>query len=158
MFRRSVASPARRAIRQARSVSCSVRLGGRSAVTPSGWTRTSAEHPAEIGDRRLARHHRPTRLARRHGHPGQVSAGHPRDGRPGPLPLHRGGRRDERRPHRFTRVLRSDYHARGVSASVVILGAIRDVGQGQRMLDESGMKASGFLPRRSRSPRRWPRR
>src|SRR5215470_13207026 len=37
----------------------------------------------------------------------------------------------------FTRVLRSDYHARGVSASVLILGAIRDVGQGQRMLDEA---------------------
>jgi short-subunit dehydrogenase len=45
----------------------------------------------------------------------------------------------------FTRVLRSDYHARGVSASVLILGAIRDAGQGQRMLDESGMKASGFM-------------
>ena len=45
----------------------------------------------------------------------------------------------------FTRVLRSDYRARGVSASVLILGAIRDAGQGQRMLDESGMKASGFM-------------
>ncbi len=45
----------------------------------------------------------------------------------------------------FTRVLRSDYHARGVSASVLILGAIRDAGQGQRMLDESGMKASSFM-------------
>jgi len=45
----------------------------------------------------------------------------------------------------FTRVLRSDYHARGVSASVLILGAIRDAGQGQRMLDESGMKTSGFM-------------
>jgi short-subunit dehydrogenase len=45
----------------------------------------------------------------------------------------------------FTRVLRSDYRRRGVSASVLILGAIRDVGQGQRMLDESGMKASGFM-------------
>jgi len=45
----------------------------------------------------------------------------------------------------FTRVLRGDYHARGVSASVVILGAIRGVGQGQRMLDESGMRASGFM-------------
>jgi short-subunit dehydrogenase len=45
----------------------------------------------------------------------------------------------------FTRVLRSDYHARGVSASVLILGAIRGEGQGQRMLDESGMKASGFM-------------
>jgi short-subunit dehydrogenase len=45
----------------------------------------------------------------------------------------------------FTRVLRGDYHARGVSASVLILGAVRDAGQGQRMLDESGMKASGFM-------------
>jgi short-subunit dehydrogenase len=45
----------------------------------------------------------------------------------------------------FTRVLRADYHADGVSASVLILGAIRGVGQGQRMLDESGMKASGFM-------------
>jgi short-subunit dehydrogenase len=45
----------------------------------------------------------------------------------------------------FTRVLRADYHARGVSASVLILGAIRGAGQGQRMLDESGMKASGFM-------------
>src|SRR6266571_6867448 len=45
----------------------------------------------------------------------------------------------------FTRVLRSDYHARGVSASVLILGAIRGTGQGQRMLDESAMKASGFM-------------
>jgi short-subunit dehydrogenase len=45
----------------------------------------------------------------------------------------------------FTRVLRSDYRRRGVSASVLILGAIRDAGQGQRMLDESGMKASGFM-------------
>jgi short-subunit dehydrogenase len=45
----------------------------------------------------------------------------------------------------FTRVLRSDYHACGVSASVLILGAIRDAGQGQRMLDDSGMKASGFM-------------
>src|SRR5215472_6427747 len=45
----------------------------------------------------------------------------------------------------FTRVLRADYHARGVSASVLILGAIRGAGQGQRMLDEYGMKASGFM-------------
>jgi short-subunit dehydrogenase len=45
----------------------------------------------------------------------------------------------------FTRVLRADYHARGVSASVLILGAIRGAGQGQRMLDESGMKTSGFM-------------
>ncbi len=45
----------------------------------------------------------------------------------------------------FTRVLRSDYRRRGVSASVLILGAIRDSGQGQRTLDESGMKASAFM-------------
>jgi short-subunit dehydrogenase len=45
----------------------------------------------------------------------------------------------------FTRVLRADYHTRGVSASVLILGAIRGAGQGQRMLDESGMKASGYM-------------
>jgi short-subunit dehydrogenase len=45
----------------------------------------------------------------------------------------------------FTRVLRADYHPRGVSASVLILGAIRGAGQGQRTLDESGMRASGFM-------------
>src|SRR5215831_11333572 len=45
----------------------------------------------------------------------------------------------------FTRVLRTDYRPRGVSASVLILGAIRGTGQGQRMLDESGMKASGYM-------------
>src|SRR5215813_11793598 len=45
----------------------------------------------------------------------------------------------------FTRVLRADYHPRGISASVLILGAIRGAGQGQRMLDESGTKASGFM-------------
>jgi short-subunit dehydrogenase len=45
----------------------------------------------------------------------------------------------------FTRVLRSDYHARGVSASVLILGAVRGAGQGQRMLDERGMKASAYM-------------
>lgn len=40
----------------------------------------------------------------------------------------------------FTRVLRHDYRPRGVSASVVILGAIRDAGQGQRTSDEMGTK------------------
>lgn len=45
----------------------------------------------------------------------------------------------------FTRVLRADYRPRGVSASALILGAIKDAGQGQRMLDEAGMKASGFM-------------
>jgi short-subunit dehydrogenase len=45
----------------------------------------------------------------------------------------------------FTRVLRSDYHGRGVSASVLILGAIRDAGEGQRRLDETGAKASRLM-------------
>jgi short-subunit dehydrogenase len=45
----------------------------------------------------------------------------------------------------FTRVLRSDYRARGVSASVLILGAIRGAGQGQRMLDEAGLPSSRFM-------------
>jgi short-subunit dehydrogenase len=38
----------------------------------------------------------------------------------------------------FSRVLRSDYRARGVSASAVILGAIRDAGQGDRTAKELG--------------------
>lgn len=38
----------------------------------------------------------------------------------------------------FSRVLRNDYRARGVSASAVILGAIRGAGQGQRTSDEMG--------------------
>jgi short-subunit dehydrogenase len=42
-------------------------------------------------------------------------------------------------------VLRGDYHARGVSASVLVLGAIRDAGQGQRMLDDAGMKTSRYM-------------
>jgi short-subunit dehydrogenase len=45
----------------------------------------------------------------------------------------------------FTRVLRGDYHARGMSASVLVLGAIRDAGQGQRMLDDAGMKTSRYM-------------
>ena len=45
----------------------------------------------------------------------------------------------------FTRVLRSDYHARGVSASVLILGAIKGAGQGQRMMDQAGMKSSPYM-------------
>jgi short-subunit dehydrogenase len=44
----------------------------------------------------------------------------------------------------FTRVLRNDYHGRGVSASVIVLGAIRDAGQGQRTSDELGLKMSRF--------------
>jgi len=39
----------------------------------------------------------------------------------------------------FTRVLRNDYRARGVSASAVVLGAIRGAGQGQRTSDEMGL-------------------
>ena len=48
----------------------------------------------------------------------------------------------------FTRVLRSDYRARGISASVIVLGAIRDAGQGQRTADELGLKmpAMGTSP------------
>ena len=50
----------------------------------------------------------------------------------------------------FTRVLRGDYHPRGISASVLILGAIRDAGEGQRRLDETGAKASRLMaPARS---------
>ena len=45
----------------------------------------------------------------------------------------------------FTRVLRNDYHDRGVSASVLILGAIGGAGQGQRTMDEMGMKQPPFL-------------
>ena len=45
----------------------------------------------------------------------------------------------------FTRVFRSDYHPRGVSASVLILGAIKGAGQGQRMLDQADMKAAAYM-------------
>lgn len=48
----------------------------------------------------------------------------------------------------FTRVLRNDYRSRGVSASVIVLGAIRDSGQGQRTSDELGFK----MPRFSTAP------
>jgi short-subunit dehydrogenase len=48
----------------------------------------------------------------------------------------------------FTRVLRYDYRPRGVSASVIVLGAIRDAGQGQRTSDELGLE----LPRLGTSP------
>ena len=48
----------------------------------------------------------------------------------------------------FTRVLRNDYRSRGVSASVIVLGAIRDSGQGQRTSDELGLK----MPRFSTAP------
>jgi len=48
----------------------------------------------------------------------------------------------------FTRVLRNDYRHRGVSASVVILGAIRDAGLGDRTAKEVGLKvpAMGTSP------------
>src|SRR5438132_3086769 len=48
----------------------------------------------------------------------------------------------------FTRVLRNDYRSRGVSASVIVLGAIRGAGQGQRTADEVGLKmpAAGTSP------------
>ena len=45
----------------------------------------------------------------------------------------------------FTRVLRSDYRSRGVSASVLVLGAIRDAGQGQRTSDELGLKMPRYI-------------
>jgi short-subunit dehydrogenase len=48
----------------------------------------------------------------------------------------------------FTRVLRNDYRARGVSASAVILGAIRDAGQGDRTAKELNLN----LPKAGTSP------
>ena len=45
----------------------------------------------------------------------------------------------------FSRVLRADYRARGVSASVLILGAIAGAGQGQRTMDEMRMPKSSFM-------------
>jgi short-subunit dehydrogenase len=45
----------------------------------------------------------------------------------------------------FTRVLRNDYRASGVSASVLILGAIRGAGQGQRTLDDMHLPTSSFM-------------
>jgi short-subunit dehydrogenase len=45
----------------------------------------------------------------------------------------------------FTRVLRNDYRARGVSASVLILGAIRGAGQGQRTRDDMNRPSSAFM-------------
>ena len=45
----------------------------------------------------------------------------------------------------FTRVLRSDYRTRGVTASVLILGAIKGAGQGQRTLDEMERPSSAFM-------------
>jgi short-subunit dehydrogenase len=42
----------------------------------------------------------------------------------------------------FSRVLRNDYRKTGVSASAIVLGAVRDTGLGQRTLDETGLKAN----------------
>src|SRR5256885_460416 len=42
----------------------------------------------------------------------------------------------------FSRVLRNDYRGTGVSASTLILGAVKDTGVGQRTLDETGLKSS----------------
>jgi short-subunit dehydrogenase len=44
----------------------------------------------------------------------------------------------------FTRVLRNDYHERGVSASVLILGPIGGAGQGQRTTEELDLKLPRF--------------
>jgi short-subunit dehydrogenase len=50
----------------------------------------------------------------------------------------------------FTRVFRSDYRERGVSASVLILGAIKGAGQGQRMMDQAGLRGAAYMaPARS---------
>lgn len=42
----------------------------------------------------------------------------------------------------FSRVLRSDYRRSGVSASAIVLGAVKDAGLGQRTLDELGLKTN----------------
>ena len=42
----------------------------------------------------------------------------------------------------FGRVLRNDYRGSGVSASAVVLGAVKEAGIGQRTLDETGLKSS----------------
>src|SRR5438105_4597058 len=42
----------------------------------------------------------------------------------------------------FSRVLRNDYRASGVSASALVLGAVKDAGIGQRTLDETGLESS----------------
>jgi short-subunit dehydrogenase len=42
----------------------------------------------------------------------------------------------------FSRVLRSDYRQAGVSASAVVLGAVKDAGLGQRTLDELGLQTN----------------
>jgi short-subunit dehydrogenase len=42
----------------------------------------------------------------------------------------------------FSRVLRNDYRAAGVSASAIVLGAVKGAGIGQRTIDEFGLKMS----------------
>jgi short-subunit dehydrogenase len=42
----------------------------------------------------------------------------------------------------FGRVLRNDYRSAGVSATTIVLAAVRDAGLGQRTLDETGLKAN----------------
>jgi short-subunit dehydrogenase len=42
----------------------------------------------------------------------------------------------------FSRVLRTDYRAQGVSASAIVLGAVKEAGIGQRTLDELGLKTN----------------
>ena len=42
----------------------------------------------------------------------------------------------------FSRVLRNDYRGTGVSASSIILGAVKEAGLTQRTLDETGLKAN----------------
>jgi NADP-dependent 3-hydroxy acid dehydrogenase YdfG len=57
------------------------------------------------------------------------------------------------------RAMTAELTAAGADASfsawLLILDAIRDAGQGQRMLDDSGMKASGFRAPPSLSHGRW---
>lgn len=45
----------------------------------------------------------------------------------------------------FGRVLRTDYRSSGVSASTLVLGAVKDAGIGQRTLDETGLRSSTAL-------------
>ena len=42
----------------------------------------------------------------------------------------------------FSRVLRNDHRAVGVSSSAVVLGAVKETGIGQRTLDETGLKGN----------------
>lgn len=42
----------------------------------------------------------------------------------------------------FSRALRNDYRGAGVSATAVVLGAVRDAGLGQRTIEETGVKTN----------------